>query len=144
MSDDNNNVDMDRYFSDPDYRKEILKKREAEKNPPAEGGSRKMDTGLKKKLLLWALGVFGVLFLILAGYVFYLFQGLPSLEELENPKTAVATEVRSRDGVVLDRYFIENRTYVPIDRISPNIVNALVATEDHRFFDHWGIDSKRL
>ena len=80
MSDDNNNVDMDRYFSDPDYRKEILKKREAEKNPPAEGGSRKMDTGLKKKLLLWALGVFGVLFLILAGFVFYLFLGLPSLE----------------------------------------------------------------
>ncbi len=49
----------------------------------------------------------------------------------------------SRDGVVLDRYFEENRTYVPYEQISPYVVNALVATEDHRFYDHWGIDMVR-
>ena len=81
---------------------------------------------------------------VAAGYTIYLFQGLPSIEELENPRTAIASEVRSRDGAVLDRYFIENRTYVSLDRISPNIINALIATEDHRFFDHWGIDTRRL
>src|SRR5699024_5321954 len=69
------------------------------------------------------------------------FQGLPSIEALENPQTAVASLVVSRDGVTLDKYYVENRTNVPLEEISPYVVNALVATEDHRFYQHWGIDA---
>lgn len=149
MSNDMKGVDMERYFNDPEYRKQILAERKAGKpKPPASGRGKKSASGkmpgIAKKVLI---GV-GVLLLIATaaagGYTYYLFQGLPSIEELENPQTAIASQVMSRDGAVLDRYYIENRTYVPIDRISPNIVNALIATEDHRFFEHWGIDTERL
>jgi penicillin-binding protein 1A len=127
--------DLERYFNDAEYRKKITRERNMAKNENASLGKK-----------IWLLTLSTVLLLAVIGsvYIFYLFQGLPSIQELENPRTAIASEVRSRDGVVLDRYFIENRTYVSVDNISPNAINALVATEDHRFFDHWGIDSQSL
>lgn len=150
MSEDNNNADMDRYFNDPEYRKQILKKRR-EAAGQNQGGSQPKfkdrffkDRPFRKKVIQYGGGAIFIVLAIISGYVIYLFQALPSLQELENPRTAIASEVLSRDGAVLDRYYIENRTSVPIDSISPNIVNALIATEDHRFFDHWGVDSKRL
>ncbi len=126
---------MDRYFNDREYRKQISSNKKKKKSFRGLLDNRIVKIGLI---------TFGVLFLIVCGYVYYLFQGLPSIQELENPKTAIATEVRSRDGVVLDRYFVENRTYVDINNISPNAINALVATEDHRFFSHWGVDFQSL
>lgn len=139
----NNNIDMDRYFNDPEYRKRVLKERKEKGQEPPSSTAPRSSSPLKGILMF--LGA-SILLMAIAGtaYFFYLVQALPSLEELENPRTAIATEVRSRDGVVLDRYFIENRTYVPLEEISPNVINALVATEDHRFFQHWGIDSERL
>ena len=89
----------------------------------------------------------GLLVIILAfgvGFGLFLVSGLPSIQELENPETAIASYVKSRDGKIMDKYFTENRTYVPIEKISPHVTNALIATEDHRFFNHWGIDMKRL
>ncbi len=132
---------MDRYFEDPEYRKSVMGKNKDSESPPEN--SSKIGSLGKKVLLYGGLSLL-LLILIGAGYFTYLVQGLPSIQELENPQTAVATEVRSRDGAVLDRYFVENRTYVTIDEISPNIINALIATEDHRFFDHWGIDIRRI
>jgi penicillin-binding protein 1A len=140
MSENDDNIDMDRYFEDPEYRKKVMA---GKKSSRSSAASPKKPL-LNKKIILYsglALFIFIAAFI---GYFIYLIQALPSIEELENPQTAIATEVRSRDGVVLDRYFIENRTYVSIENISPNIINALIATEDHRFFDHWGIDSERL
>jgi len=141
MSDNEHNIDMDRYFEDPEYRKSVMGKNKDSESPPEN--SSKIGSLGKKVLLYGGLSLL-LLILIGAGYFTYLVQGLPSIQELENPQTAVATEVRSRDGAVLDRYFVENRTYVTIDEISPNIINALIATEDHRFFDHWGIDIRRI
>jgi penicillin-binding protein 1A len=86
-------------------------------------------------VLLAAAGV-STFFLFYAG----IRSGLPSIQELENPKTDIATLVKARDGAVLDKYFTENRQWVKIDQISPNVVNALIAIEDHRFYEHWGID----
>lgn len=126
---------MDRYFNDREYRKQISANRSKKKT---------FKDLLSRKLVKIGLITFAVLFITGCGYVYYLFQGLPSIQELENPKTAIATEVRSRDGVVLDRYFVENRTYVDINNISSNAINALVATEDHRFFSHWGVDFQSL
>ncbi len=69
---------------------------------------------------------------------------MPSFEQLENPESNQASEVLSEDGEVLGFIGIENRSNVTYDEISPNLINALIATEDARFFDHSGIDARSL
>lgn len=131
MNTKKNDVDKERYFNDPEYRKMV-------------SGEAKNQKFSRKKIYQISAGVLLLFFIAGLSYLFYLFQGLPSIQELENPQTAIASEVRSRDGAVLDRYFVENRTYVSINDISPNVLNALIATEDHRFFNHWGVDFQSL
>ncbi|MBL4654336.1 MAG: transglycosylase domain-containing protein, partial [Bacteroidia bacterium] len=72
------------------------------------------------------------------------FGELPSFEELENPKSFVASEVYSADDVLFGKYYVQNRSNIKYEELSPNIVNALIATEDIRYFDHSGIDLKGL
>ena len=72
----------------------------------------------------------------------YLYGGMPSLEVLENPKSELASELYSGDGQLLGKYFRENRSPVDFSEISPNMTNALIATEDVRFYEHSGIDLK--
>ena len=92
--------------------------------------------------------VFAALWIAVLLFFFMLSQGwlgfMPSFEELENPKSNLATEVISADGEVLGYIGIENRSNVDFDEISPNLVNALVATEDVRFYKHAGIDARSL
>jgi len=71
-----------------------------------------------------------------------LFGGMPTLETLENPKSELASELYSSDYVLLGKYFRYNRTPVTYEEISPNLINALIATEDIRFEEHSGIDFK--
>jgi len=83
--------------------------------------------------------------LVLAIVVFALaalgaFGKLPTFEELENPENNLATEVISVDGVTLGKYYRENRTPVKFQELPQNLIQALVATEDERFYDHSGID----
>jgi penicillin-binding protein 1A len=70
------------------------------------------------------------------------FGKLPSLQELENPTIQLASEVYADDGSPMGKYYTEkgNRTHVDYAAISPNVINALVATEDERFYEHSGID----
>lgn len=136
MSNSDFENDRDRYFNDPEYRRQRTNQR---KKQSGDSGDMLWQEN-KKKLYKWAGIAVGILILMITGFTLYLFQGLPSIEELENPQTAVASELKTRDGVVLDRYYTENRTYVPIEEISPHVVDALLATEDHRFYNHWGID----
>ncbi|TYZ06808.1 penicillin-binding protein [Hymenobacter lutimineralis] len=90
------------------------------------------------------LGVF-LLYPILVSINFlFLFGKSPSLEELENPKVEQPSEVYTSDGVMIGRYFRENRAPVPLQEMSPWLVKALVATEDVRFYDHAGIDPKAI
>lgn len=72
--------------------------------------------------------------------LFGLFGKFPSTDKLINPKSELATEVYSEDGVLLGKYFRENRTAVKFEDISPNLIKALYATEDIRFDEHSGID----
>ena len=72
------------------------------------------------------------------------FGELPSFDQLENPKNNLATEIISHDGVVLGKYFFENRSRVKYQEIPQDLVNALVATEDVRFYNHSGIDARAL
>ncbi|MBY0425013.1 MAG: penicillin-binding protein, partial [Cytophagales bacterium] len=71
-----------------------------------------------------------------------LFGGMPPLAALENPKSELASELYSSDYVLLGKYFRYNRTPVTYEEISPNLINALLATEDIRFEEHSGIDFK--
>lgn len=73
-----------------------------------------------------------------------LFGQLPSFEELENPKSSLATEIYCSNGKLLGKYFAENRTNVHYKDLSPHLVTALVSTEDERFYSHSGIDFKGL
>ncbi len=92
------------------------------------------------KLLIGGLVCFA-LFIVCIG--FGLFGDIPSFRTIENPKSNEATEVISEDGKVLGTYFVKNRSNVGYAQISPNVINALIATEDIRFKTHSGIDFKR-
>ncbi len=90
-------------------------------------------------LLLWVVGM-GPL-LGLAGLVVMARMGdLPETEALANPKTDFATRVYSIDGKVLGRYYTENRSDARFEALPPHLVNALISTEDARFYEHAGID----
>lgn len=68
------------------------------------------------------------------------FGKLPSFEELENPKSNLATEIYSEDGVMIGSFFVQNRSFVEYNDLSPALVAALVSTEDVRYYTHSGID----
>ncbi len=69
---------------------------------------------------------------------------MPSSRQLQVINTPIASEVLSADGKVLGRYYVENRSYARFDEISTNVINALIATEDARFYEHRGIDEIAL
>lgn len=93
---------------------------------------------------LFATGILVVVFIFVAivhGWIGY----LPPLEELQNPKNRFASEVFSEDGVSLGRYYrLENRVGVQYTDLSPYLIDALIATEDARFYEHTGVDAKAL
>jgi penicillin-binding protein 1A len=71
-----------------------------------------------------------------------LFGSMPSFEDLENPDSNLATEIISADGVILGKYFEKNRSQLKYSDLPKNLVDALVATEDERFYEHSGIDGR--
>ncbi|MCC6723544.1 MAG: transglycosylase domain-containing protein [Saprospiraceae bacterium] len=81
---------------------------------------------------------------VLVSLLLLSFSDLPDTEELENPRSELASEIIAADGSVLGRYFIENRVPVTFDEISPFVEQALVATEDERYYEHSGIDFRAL
>ena len=99
--------------------------------------------------LIW-LGFLGFLiglplFMISVRYnSFNLYGGMPSMAELERPPAELASELYTADNVLLGKYFRENRSPVVYDELSPNLVYALVSTEDSRFQEHTGIDLRGL
>lgn len=108
-----------------------------------------MDNTVLKKVLIWFWSIFAlglasiilIFWLITKGALGY----LPPLDELQNPKNKFATEVISSDMQLLGRYYRqENRVGVNYEDISPNMINALIATEDARYYNHTGIDFKSL
>ncbi len=88
---------------------------------------------------------FSLFILLLVVTYFGVFGPLPTFRDLENPKSNQATEVIADDDhTVLGTYYVQNRSSVTYGQLSPNIINALVATEDSRFYEHSGIDFQRV
>ena len=100
----------------------------------------------KYLIIFWLLILVGVLSVVLlfwsisSGKLGY----MPTFEELENPKSSLASEVYSDDNVLLGKYYVENRSKVNYRDLDTNLVSALVATEDIRYYDHSGIDFRAL
>ena len=92
------------------------------------------------KVLIAGIIAFAIFILMIS---FGIFGEIPSFRAIEHPKSNQATEVISEDGKVLGTYFVKNRSNVAYSEISPNVINALIATEDIRFRSHSGIDFRR-
>ncbi|WP_159022032.1 penicillin-binding protein 1A [Formosa sp. L2A11] len=91
----------------------------------------------------WALFLTGIIAFVLLFLSASAFGDLPDHTVLENPETNLATEIISSDGKTLGKfYFNDNRTPVGYDALSQNLIDALVATEDIRFYEHSGIDGR--
>ena len=87
--------------------------------------------------------LFSMLVLFLLVY-FGAFGKLPSAKDIQAIRNYTASEIYTEDNVLLGKYYVENRINAAFEELSPNIINALVATEDARFFEHKGIDTKSL
>lgn len=109
------------------------------KNPNSSNGNNWV-----KKFWILYFSVLVFLFLFFSAMSLGLLGFMPSFEELENPKSNLASEVISADQEVLGKYYIENRSNIHYSDLSPNLVNAIIATEDARFNKHAGVDVKAL
>ncbi|HHV03976.1 MAG: transglycosylase domain-containing protein [Bacteroidales bacterium] len=93
---------------------------------------------------LWIIVLIPVAGLILMLFLVGAFTNIPSFRVLENPKNNLATELISEDGVVIATFHVENRSYVQYEDLSKSLINAVLATEDIRFYRHSGIDFRAL
>ena len=107
---------------------------------------KKIDKDWARKITvytLWGCSIFGVLFTLI---IFLLISGrdMPTFSELENPAYDFASIIYDENRTPLGKYYIENREPISYDSLSPNVLNALISTEDSRFFSHSGIDFQAL
>jgi len=116
-------------------------------NPSKKSNSKsvKKPSGFRKYIVgFWTLFGIGIMILILlfllAGWG--AFGEMPEFEELENPESNLATEIFSTDGETLGKYYSENRTPIKYEDLPTHLIQALVATEDERYYEHSGIDAK--
>jgi penicillin-binding protein 1A len=92
------------------------------------------------RIIIYGFSAFFLFFLFAS---WGLFGAMPSFEDLENPSSNLATEIISSDGVTLGKFYNENRTSIKFNDLPKHLVDALVSTEDERFYEHSGIDAKR-
>ena len=105
---------------------------------------KKYKVSYKKYVwMLWGLFLLSIsgVFILFGGAAFGLYGPMPDLQQLENPRTNLASQIISSDGNILGKYYFdENRTPIGFDEIPINMIEALIATEDERFYEHSGID----
>lgn len=98
---------------------------------------------MKKSVrILWRtfLSLMVLFIIIIAGFWWNWWGGMPSLAELENPSSALSSEILANDGAIMGRYYVQDRSNSKYSQISQHVFNALIATEDERFNEHSGID----
>ena len=121
----------------------------AERTKPAENKEKQGKSGANyRKLtrLFWWLVIspIAALFIIIVCCALGLFGYMPDTKDLANPKSNLASVIYSSDMKVLGKYYAENRTPVKYKDLDTNLVAALIATEDARFYDHSGVDARGL
>ena len=84
----------------------------------------------------------GILFIL--GISYFLARDLPSLEQLENYDPDLVTRIYSADGIVLNELFVQKRVFVELDKIPTHMQNAVIASEDRQFYDHWGLSLRSV
>ncbi len=120
------------------------KLKSAAKSVSSKGGGGLSDKQKKRILMgVWAM-ILGPLLLIFIIYKTIPNSVLPSIDQLENPRSDEASLVYSFDGKVLGSYYYANRTKIKYKDLSPHLINALISTEDERFINHSGIDGWAL
>jgi len=98
-----------------------------------------------ERILLWSLGLCFVCLLgVFAGAAIYFSRDLPSMERLEMIEPAIKTRILARDSSVVKEFYEENRIFLPLDQIPVNVRRAFLAVEDRHFYEHSGIDLRRL
>ncbi len=105
---------------------------------------KKQNKPNKKTLKYFLLGLTVLVGIAIFLFIQYIFEGMPSLQDLESPSSQLASNVWTRDGELIGSFFNENRIEVSIDSIPSHVVNALIATEDKNFYKHWGVDLQRF
>jgi penicillin-binding protein 1A len=93
-----------------------------------------------RRQLAWALGAVPTLFL---AYVLVLIPFTPAISDIRKAKLEQPAQILSADGKLLAEFKWANRDWVRLDAMAPSVVNALIATEDHRFYEHFGLDWRR-
>lgn len=136
--------ELDQYFQDPTSRR-------SGRERPSRGlrgfwyrrfdDPRKAEAGFVVSIIAGLLLLFT---LALGIYTLTLTDDLPPTRQLENPEFQLATIALTADGQELQRYAFQNRSWVTYDEISPHVLEGLLATEDHRFYNHWGIDMQGI
>ncbi|HKL33285.1 MAG TPA: transglycosylase domain-containing protein, partial [Tangfeifania sp.] len=120
----------------------------APKRKSARRGKRKQKQSTTRRVMMFLLKAFIVGFILFALFfmaVYFGFTGhVPSTRQLKVIANPQASEVFSEDGKLLGRYYVENRSNVQFEEVSPNVIDALIATEDARFYEHRGIDEIAL
>src|SRR6476469_4480403 len=102
-----------------------------------------MKKSVKILCSLFFIGLVLCVLMILLAY-WGVFGKMPSIEELQNPSASLASQVYAADGTLMGKYYLEDRVNVDYKDISKDVINALVATEDERFYEHSGIDARAL
>ena len=95
-------------------------------------------------IFLRSLGIVLCLTLFVLSYLFYLSRDLPSLEQLENYDPDLVTSIYSKDGKILHELFLEKRVFVEFNQIPIHMRNAVIASEDRRFREHWGLSLRSV
>ncbi|MEL6190447.1 MAG: transglycosylase domain-containing protein [Bacteroidota bacterium] len=115
----------------------LSKKSKGTEENQAQNSSKK-SFSLPRKFFLGLVGIVGIVLLI---SIILVGKDIPPLDEIENPQSNLATQVISLDGEVLQNFYTrENRVNIPLHKISPHLIDALIATEDLRFYRHSGLD----
>ncbi len=147
--------ELDQYFQDPSKRRGAAPGNGQANGPGPQRPTEGMRGYFHRRLpdpeqaqAAFALSVLvGILLLGMLGgglYIWSLTDDVPTTQRLENPTFQLATVAYTADGEELARYALQNRSWVPYDSISTPAIHALIATEDRRFHDHWGVDLKGI
>ncbi len=120
----NKNFEFSKYFSD------------------AAARSKKKSSGVDKRKR--NLIIAGIILVFVIGLSWYIFSGLPSLEQLENPRPQLASKVYDINGELIGTISIQNRIETNIDSLPSYMATALISTEDRNFYSHWGVDVPRV